>query len=331
MRITRRRFVGTALGAGAGLMLAAAFGPAGAQPANYPAKTVRIIAPFPPGGSVDLISRALAPRLAESLGQSFVVDNRAGASGTIGTELAARSAPDGYTLLVNTIPLVTNTFLFNRVPYDALTDFAPIMLVTSSPSAVSVHPSVPPRNVRELLDLAKAKPGAIDYGTAGPGTNPHIAGELFNYLGKVNLVAVHFKGGGPALVAAISGEVSVSFSGVAETSRFVNAGRLRALGVTGQTRTPALPEVPTVAESGVPGYEFVTWSAILAPKNTPPAIVKLLNERLAAGLRHADVQQRLRDIGFEIVASSPEELGAHLKREAAKWGKVIRERGMKVE
>ena len=302
-----------------------------AQTDNYPVKPVRIIAPFPPGGTVDLIPRILAPRLSENLGQQIVIDNRTGASGTIGTELAARAAPDGYTLVVNTIPLVTNTFLFARVPYDALNDFAPIMLMTSSPSAVAVHPSTPARSVRDLLQLAKARPGALNYGTAGPGTNPHIAGELFNYLGQVNLVAVHFKGGGPALIATISGEVSISFSGVAETSRYAKAGRLRPLGVTGAKRTAALPDVPTIAESGVAGYEFTTWNAILAPKNTPRAIVMLLNERIAKTFQAPELQQRFRELGFDIIASSPEELGAHLKKESAKWAKVIKERGMKVE
>jgi tripartite-type tricarboxylate transporter receptor subunit TctC len=205
------------------------------------------------------------------------------------------------------------------------------MLMTSSPSAVAVHPSTPARSVRDLLQLAKSKPGALNYGTAGPGTNPHIAGELFNYLGKVNLVAVHFKGGGPALIATISGEVSISFSGVAETSRYAKAGRLRPLGVTGVQRTAALPDVPTIAESGVAGYEFTTWNAILAPKNTPRAIVMLLNERIAKTFQAPELQQRFRELGFDIIASSPEELGAHLKKESAKWGKVIKERGMKVE
>jgi len=302
-----------------------------AQTDNYPVKTVRIIAPFPPGGTVDFFSRVLAPKLTESLGQQFIVDNRTGAAGTIGTELVARSAPDGYTLLVNTIPLVTNTLLFNRVPYDGINDFAPIMLLASSASAVAVHPSLPARSVGDLLQLAKSKPGTLNYGSAGPGTNPHIAGELFNYLGKVNLVVVHFKGGGPALIATISGEVSISFSGIAETSRYAKAGRLRALGVTSTKRSEALPDVPTIAESGVPGYEFVTWNAIVAPKNTPRAIVMLLNDRIAKAMHAPDLQQRFRELGYDVIASSPEELGAHLKKEAAKWGKVIKERGMKVE
>ena len=313
------------------MALLAAAGAAHAQSENYPAKTVRIIAPFPPGGSVDFFARALAPKLSESFGQQFIVDNRTGASGTIGTELAARSAPDGYTLVVNTIPLVTNNFLFNRVPYDALNDFAPVMLLASSASAVAVHPSLPARSVRDLLQLAKSRPGALNYGTAGPGTNPHIAGELFNYLGHITLVAVHFKGGGPALIATISGEVNVSFSGIAETARYAKAGRLRPLGVTSTRRSAVIPDVPTIAEAGVPGYEFGTWNAILAPKNTPRAIVTLLNDRIGKAMHAPDLQQRFRELGYDVIASSPEELGAHLRKESAKWEKVIKERGMKVD
>jgi len=320
------------LAAAAGCVIAIGTAATGhAQSDNYPVKTVRIIAPFPPGGTVDFFARVLAPRLSESLGQQFIVDNRTGAAGTIGTELAARSAPDGYTLVVNTIPLVTNALLFNRVPYDALNDFAPITLLASSASAVAVHPSLPARSVRDLLQLARSKPGTLNYGTAGPGTNPHIAGELFNYLGKVNLVAVHFKGGGPALIATIGGEVSVSFSGIAETARYAKAGRLRPLGVTSTRRSDAMPDVPTVAESGVPGYEFATWNAILAPKNTPRAIVTLLNDRIGKAMHAPDLQQRLRDLGYDVIASSPEELGAHLKKESEKWARVVKERGMKVD
>ena len=314
-----------------GVVAMAFHGSAPGQTDNYPVKPVRIIAPFPPGGSVDFIARIIGPKLAESLGQPFVVENRPGAAGTIGTELAARAAPDGYTLLSNTIPLVTNPLLFSRVPYDAVNDFAPVMLVTSSQSAVAVHPSIPVHTVRELLQLTKAKPGVLNYGTAGPGTNPHIAGELFNYLGKVNIVAIHFKGGGPALIATMSGEVSVSFSGVAETSRYAKAGKLRPLGVTGLRRTTALPDVPPIAEAGVPGYEFTTWNAIVAPRNTPRAIVMLLNERIAKTLQAADMQQRFQELGYDIIASSPDELGAHLKKESAKWARVIKERGMKVD
>src|SRR5687767_12658083 len=263
-----------------------------AQTDAYPSKPVRIISPFPPGGSVDLVARLLAAKLSESLGQQVVVDNRSGASGTIGTELAARAAPDGYTLLVNTLPLVTNSFLFARVPYEVLNDFAPISLLSSSPNVVALHPSLPARSVRDLLQLARSRPGELNYATAGPGSNPHIAGELFNHLGKVNIVAVHFKGGGPGLIGTMSGEVGIAFGNVAETSVHARNGRLRAIGVTGVKRSVTLPDVPTVAEAGLPGYEFVGWTAILAPRATPRPIIALLNDRIVKVMRSPDQMQR---------------------------------------
>lgn len=306
-------------------------GSAAAQTDNYPARPVRIISPFPAGGSVDLVARMVGAKLAENLGQQIVVDNRSGASGNIGAELAARAAPDGYTLMVHTIPFVANTFLYGRVPYDVLNDFAPVSLLTSSPSLLTVHPSVPARTVRELLALAKARPGELNYASAGIGTNPHIAGELFNYLGKVNIVAVHFKGGGPGLIAAISGEVGITFTNFAETSMLVKAGKLRALGVSSAKRSSAMPEIPTIAESGLPGYEFVTWHGMLAPKGTPRPIVNLLSDRIRRTMNAPDQAQRFRDRGLDVIASTPEEFAGHLKNELQKWGRVIKERGMRAE
>ena len=254
--------------------------PAWGQADNYPSRPVRIIVPFAPGGSVDLLSRLVGARLAESLGQQVIVDNRSGASGNIGTEFVARAAPDGYTLLVNTIPFVANAFLYSRLPYDPLNDFAPFMLISSSVTLLAVHPSLPARSVRELLALARSRPGELNYSSAGPGTNPHIAGELFNYLGKVNIVAIHYKGGGPGLVGAASGEVGVTFTNIAETTAYVKANRLRAIAVSSLKRSKVMPDLPTVAESGLPGYEFVAWHGMLAPKGTPRAVVTLLNERV---------------------------------------------------
>lgn len=305
--------------------------PAAAQTENYPGKPVRLIVPFPPGGSVDLIARLVAPRLSDSLRQQIVIDNRSGASGNIGAELTARAAPDGYTLMVHTIPLVANTFLYARVPYDVLNDFAPVSLLSSSPSLLAVHPSLPARSVRELLALAKSRSGALNYASAGVGTNPHIAGELFNYLGKVNIVAVQFKGGGPALIAVISGEVGVTFTNLAETSAYVKAGRLRALGISSTRRSAVIPDVPTIAEAGLPGYEFVTWHGMLAPKGTPKAIVALLGERLKKTMGSPDQLQLFKDRGLDVIASSPEEFAAHLKSELEKWGSVIKERGMRAD
>jgi tripartite-type tricarboxylate transporter receptor subunit TctC len=290
-----------------------------------------MVSPFPPGGSVDLVARLVAAKVTENLGQQMVVENRSGASGNIGTEIVARSAPDGYTLLINTIPFVANAFLYSKLPYDPLKDFAAVMLVSSSQTLLAVHPSLPARSVRELLALARAKPGELNYASAGPATNPHIAGELFNLLGKVNIVAVHFKGGGPGLIAAVSGEVPVAFTNFSETSALVKAGRLRALGVSGAKRVGAMPEIPTIAEAGLPGYEFSTWHGILAPAATPRGAIAVLNDRLKKAMAAPDQVKRFEDRGLDIIASTPEEFSAHLRSEYKKWGRVIKERGMKAE
>jgi tripartite-type tricarboxylate transporter receptor subunit TctC len=298
---------------------------------RYPSKPLRIVVPFAPGGSVDLLARTLAPGLAESLGQQVVADNRSGASGNIGTEIVAHAAPDGYTLLINTLPFVVNTFLFPKLPYDVERDFEPLALLSSSPSLVTVHPSLPVRSVRELVALARARPDALYYGTAGPGSNPHIAGELFNLLARVNILAVHYKGGGPALIATLGGELSVAFTNISDTQHYVASNRLRALGVTSRTRSRAMPDVPTVAESGVPGYEFATWHGLLLPKGTPRAVVTLLNERIRAVMTAPGMKRRTEDRGLDVIASTPEAFGRHLAGELAKWGSVVKERGMRAE
>ena len=303
----------------------------GAFAQTYPDRPVRIISPFPAGGSVDFVARLVAAKVPEFLGQQMVVENRSGASGNIGTEIVARSAPDGYTLLVNTTPLVSNAFLYKKLPYDPINDFAPVMLISSSQSILAVHPSLPVQSVKALLALARAKPGQLNYGSAGPATNPHISGELFNYLGKVNIVVVHYKGGGPALIAAMSGEVGIVFANFAETSGHVKAGKLRALGVTSAKRAATLPDVPTIAEAGLPGYEFTTWHGILAPKGTPRAIVALLNDRLKKSLAAPDQAKRFQDHGLDVIASTPEEFATFLAAEYNRWGRVIRERGMRAE
>jgi tripartite-type tricarboxylate transporter receptor subunit TctC len=312
-------------------MLASEVQPVQAQQAAYPAKAIRVIAPFPPGGSVDTVARLIAAELTKPLGQQIVVDNRSGASGNIGMELAKNAPPDGYTLVLNTLPLVTNQFLYSKVPYDPIADFAPISLLSSSPNMLTVHPSLPVKSVRDLLALARAKPGALNYASAGPATNPHIAGELFNYLGKVNLIVIHFKGGGPGLIATISGETQLTFSNISETTGLVQAGKLRALGVTSLKRTALLPNVPTISEAGLPGYEFVTWHALLAPKGTPAPVVGTLSERVRNTVRSAETAQRFADRGLDPIGTTSEELAAHLKSEVQKWGRVIKERKMRAE
>ncbi len=302
-----------------------------AQADNYPTKSVRVIAPFPPGGSVDTVGRLVAARLSESYGQTFVIDNRSGASGNIGMEIAANSPGDGYTLVVNTVPLVTNQFLYKKVPYDVLRDFVPVSLLTSTATALIVHPSLPAKNVRELIALAQSRGGAaLNYGGAGAGTNPHIAGELFNYLAKTNIQVIHFKGGGPAMIAALSGEISIGFPALPDTLPHVRAGKLRALGVTSAKRAQQLPDVPVIADT-LPGYEFTTWQGLLAPKNTPRAIAVSLSERIKKSLSAPEHVKRFNDSGLDIIAGTPDEFAAHLKKEVEKWGKVIKERGMRAE
>src|SRR6267143_1561201 len=318
-----------------GLVVAAATVALAALAQSYPSKAIRLVSPFPPGGSVDVVGRLLAAKLSETMGQQMVVDNRSGSSGLIGTEAVMNSPPDGYTLLINTIPFVSNQFLMPRAPYDPLRDFVSISLVASSPSFVTVHPSLPVRSIQELIALAKAKPGQLYYSAAGVGTNPHIAGELFNLLADVNIVAVQFKGGGPADMAVIAGEVGVTFGNISQEIGYVKAGRMRALAVTSAKRNPAMPELPTVAEAGpegpLRGYAFDTWFVVAAPKGTPRAIVDTLNSHIRKVLTAPDQVKFYEERGLSVIASTPEEAAAHLENEQKKWQRVIRERGIKAE
>ena len=302
-----------------------------AQGTNYPAKSIRWIVPFPPGGSGDVLARLVSPKLAEALGQQVIVDNRSGASGTIGTVVVVRSAPDGYTLLSNTLPFVANPALHSKPPYDVLRDFEPVMLMANQGSMIALHPSVPVKNVRELIALAKARPGQINYGTAGAGSNPHIAAELFTMQTGATMTPVHFKGGGPVIIAIMSGEVAMSFLAIAGATQHVAAGRMRAIAVTGTKRAFSMPEVPTVIESGVPGFEFSAWHWLMAPKGTPRAIVNTLNAKLKDVLRLPDIVQRTRVEEFEIMASSPEELGTLLAAEVKKYARLVKGRKMQIE
>jgi tripartite-type tricarboxylate transporter receptor subunit TctC len=300
--------------------------------ADYPTKSIRIISPFPPGGSVDLVARLVGAELSKPLGQQVIVDNRSGASGMIGTELAKNAAPDGYTLLVNTLPFVTNQFAYSKVPYDPIRDFAPVSLLASVASVLVSHPSLPVNSMKELIALARAKPNAITYGTAGAGTNPHIAGELLNKLARIKLLAVHYKGGGPATVATLSGETQLYFvNAIPEALPHIQAKKLKALGITDTKRNPGAPQIPTMAEAGVPGYEFTTWQILAAPRATPKQIVATLNEKVRAALKTPDAMKRWQDRGLDVIASTPEEMTAHLTSEMKKWGAVFKEQGIKAE
>jgi tripartite-type tricarboxylate transporter receptor subunit TctC len=299
-------------------------GHAFAQSGAYPVKPIRWVIPFPPGGSGDVLARLLSPKLAEALGQQVIVDNRSGASGTIGTVMAAKSPADGYTLLSNTLPFVANPALHSKPPYDVLRDFDPVMLMVNQISMIALHPSVPVKNVKELIALAKARPGQINYGTAGAGSNPHIAAELFAMQTGATMTPVHFKGGGPVIIAIMAGEVSMSFLAIAGATQHVASGRMRAIAVTGSKRAFSMPEVPTVAESGAAGFEFSAWHWLMAPKGTPRPIVNTVNAK-------PDVVQRTRVEEFEIMASTPEELGTLLASEVKKYARLVKERSMRLD
>lgn len=309
-----------------------AFTAAYAFSAEYPTKPVRIVTPFPPGGSVDLVARLVGVDLSKLLGQQVIIDNRSGASGMIGTELAKNAAPDGYTLLVNTLPFVTNQFAYGKAPYDPVNDFAPVSLLASVASVLVSHPALPVNSMMDLIALARSKPNAITYGTAGAGTNPHIAGELLNSLAKIKLLAVHYKGGGPATVATLSGETQLYFvNAIPEALPHIQAKKLKALGITATRRNASAPQIPTMAEAGLPGYEFTTWQILAAPKATPGPIIATLNEKVRAALKTPEAAKRWQDRGLDVIASTPEEMTAHLMSEIKKWRIVFKEQGIKAE
>lgn len=295
---------------------------------RYPMRPVRVIVPFPPGGSTDFNARAIQDKFSDLLGAQVVVDNRGGASGQIGTRIAKDSAPDGYTLLLHTIAFVSSPVLYKDAGYDPVKDFMPISLIATVPTTVSVHPSVPVNSVKELLAFAKSRPGQLNFASAGIGTNAHITGELFNLMGQTAIRAIHYKGGGPALAAVVSGEVQVGFSNITQTARLAEAGRLRMLAVSSLKRSPAAPNLPTVAESGLPGFEFQAWHIIVAPKGTPGALVELLSQKVKATLADPAVLQRFVKGGMDPLPMTPKETIAYLRNEQAKWARVIKERNI---
>jgi tripartite-type tricarboxylate transporter receptor subunit TctC len=285
---------------------------------------VRIILPYPPGGSLDALGRMVFDRMSQALGQQFVIDYRPGASGSIGTEIVARAAPDGHTLLLNTLPFVVNPSLYKKLPYDTVKDFAPVSLMATSPFVLVVHPSVPARSVKEFVALAKAQPGKLNYSSAGIGTNLHVAAELFKNLTKTEIVHVPYKGGGPALIAVVGGEADLSFIGVQPALPHMQAGKLRALGITSAKRAPSLPDLPAIGET-VAGYDFSSWWGMLAPAATPPAIVQTLSDAIAKASRAPEVAKRFEQDGVEVVAGAPAQFGAIIKSDIARWAKVIKE------
>lgn len=297
---------------------------------GYPSRPVRMVVPFPPGGGTDVMGRLIAQKLTTALGQQVVVDNRAGAAGRIGAEYVARAAPDGYTLLMGTTTvIITAPALFPKLPYDSLTDFASVSPVASGTYLLVVHPSVPARSVKELIGLAKARPGQLNFASSGPGDTNHLSGELFQIEAGVSLVHVPYKGAAPGTLSVIMGETDLMFSNIVPAIPPVKAGRLRALGITTLKRSPLLPQVPTLDESGLPGFEVQTLYAVLAPAGTPQDIVRRLNEEISESLRSPDIKQRIEADGSQVILGAPEELRKLMVSEIGKWRKVIKRAGIK--
>ena len=312
-----------------GALLAVALAAEHAAAQAYPVRPIRFIVPFPPGGGNDIVGRIVAQKLADGLGQSVVVDNRGGAGGTIGTELTAKSPPDGYTMLINNISLAVNATLFTKLPYDTLKDLAPVSMVGRQPNILVVHPSVPAKSIRELLALAKAKPRQINYGSGGMGTASHLATELLKLMTQVDMVHVPYKGLGPALTDLMGGQIQLIISTMASALPQVKAGKLRPLAVTTVTRSAFFPEVPTLDEAGVAGYEFNTWYGLLVPAKTPRPVIDRLNKELAGVLDSAAVKEQFSVQGLEPAPTSPQGFSAYLESEVKKWAKVIKASGAK--
>jgi tripartite-type tricarboxylate transporter receptor subunit TctC len=299
---------------------------------EYPAKTIRIIVPYTPGGTADLLARTMSQKMAASLGQQIIIDNRPGAGGNIGAGLAAKSAPDGYTILMGTVAThAINPNLYPNMPYDANADFAPIILVATLPNLLVVNPSTPVKNVKELIALAKAKPGELAFASAGNGTSQHLSGELFKKMTGVDMIHIPYKGSAPALTDLLGGQVQLMFDNIPSSLPQVRAGKLRALAVTGPRRSPVLPDLPTVAEAGLSGFSITSWFALFAPAGTPAKILIRLNKEAAKAIASKELQQQWMDQGLEPAGGTSDQLAEFRRIEAAKWEKIVRESGARVE
>jgi tripartite-type tricarboxylate transporter receptor subunit TctC len=309
----------------------AIFEAGGALAQAYPSKPIRLIAPSSPGSGVDFVSRIVAQPLSDELGQQVVVDNRAGAGGNIGAETAAKAVPNGYTLIMATPSQLINAILYKNLSRDLLGEFAPVTLATSGQFVLIVHPSVPAKSVAQFIQLAKARPGTLHYASAGNGNVTHLAGELFKSAAGVDLVHVPYKGSGPALTEVMGGQVQAMFANIAVAMPAVRSGKVHALGSSGAKRTSIAPDLPTIAESGVAGYEVASWFGLLAPKATPPQIVATLNNAMVKVLRSADARERLAREGLDPVGSSPQDFAAYLQAEARKWAKAVEISGARAQ
>jgi len=315
-------------------VLASAFVPriALAQAAsNYPNRFVRLVVPFPPGGGTDAISRVVSATLSNIWGQQMVVENKGGGATSIGTDTVAKADPDGYTVLLQSMPLAVNKYLFKTLPFDPVADLAPVSLICDYPNVMAVPVTSPARTVREFIDYAKANPGKVTYASSGHGTSVHLSGELFNKMTGLKLQHIPYRGAGPALNDLIPGRVDVMFNNIGAVMPLIKGGQLRALGVTSSKRAAELPDVPTVSEAGVPGFDVSAWYALFVPARTPPAVIQKLHADTVLALADLATKTRLEQLGVGVIGSSPEELRAYLKAEMDKWGVIIKEAGIKVE
>ena len=308
------------------LVLAAA---AQAQP--YPGKPIRLVVPFPAGGPTDITARIISPKISAAMGQNIIIDNRAGGSSIIGSDIVAKSPPDGYTLLISTVTNAINVSLIPKIPYDMGRDFEPVAQLFITTSILTAHPSLPVKSVRELIAFAKAHPGQLTYGSAGNGSPSHLAGELLKTMSGVSLLHVPYKGGAPAAVEHVAGQVQLAFLSAPAVVPFIKNGRLRALGVTNAKRSLVFPELPTIAEAGLPGYESEGWSGIMAPARTPPAVVQRLYNEFAAALGDNDIRSKLMAAGVEPALMPSAAFGNKVQAEIVRWGKVVKASGMKID
>ena len=298
---------------------------------TYPARPIRFIAPYVPGGGVDFVSRVVAGKLSETLGQQVIVENRPGGGTNIGSELVARAAPDGYTLLVGGVPNTVNMVFFKKLPYDVVRDFAPISQMTAAPNILAVHPSLPVRSVKDLIALAKSRRGELTFASAGIGSSNHLSGELFRVMAGIDIIHVPYKGGGAAVTDLLAGQVSMYFGTTPSTVPHVRTGKLRALAVTTAKRSLATPDIPTMAEAALPGFENAAWHGLFAPAATPPAVIGKLHTEVVRVLRMPDVVERLAAQGVDVIGSSPAELAAFIKQDLVKYEKLVKSAGLRIE
>ena len=314
---------------GAGLLPGAAM----AQPdAHWPSKPIKWVVPFPPGGAMDVIARTLGDKAARELGQAFVVENRPGAGGNIGADYVAKQPADGYTIMITSIGMATNKSLYAKLSYDPVKDFAPISLLAVVPNVLVVNAARnPDKSVKEVIVHAKKEPGKLTYASAGNGTSIHLAGEVFASMAGVNILHIPYKGSGPAITDMLGGQVDLMFDSITSARPHIQSGKLRALGVTTAKRSGALPDVPTIAEAGVPGYEVSPWFAVFAPAGTPPEVVAKLNKVLNDAMKEPDTLKKLESVGAEPIGTTPQELATHLNKELDRWGKLIKERNIRLD